>query len=91
MTYQKTGVYLMTVNIAVTYFSNLIGMFLVTSPIVINMPTTTSLAAETMTSFLPWLANLNVKRKVTSMFVNKISLLNSVYLQVATILDPACH
>ena len=46
-------------------------MFLVTSPIVINMPTRTQLAVETMTSFVPWLANLNIKRNVTSMFVNK--------------------
>ena len=46
-------------------------MFLVTSRIVINMPTRTELAVETITSFVPWLANLNIKRNVTSMFVNK--------------------
>ena len=49
----------------------LIAMFLVTSPIVINMHTRTQLAVETMTSFVPWLVNLNIKRNVTSMFVNK--------------------
>ena len=49
----------------------LIAMFLVTSPIVVNMPTRTQLAVETMTSFVPWLANLNIKGNVTSMFVNK--------------------
>ena len=48
-----------------------VGMFLVTSPIFINMPTRTQLAVETITSFVPWLANLNIKRNVTSMFVNK--------------------
>ena len=48
-----------------------IAMFLVTSPIVINMPTRTQLAVGTMISFVPWLANLNIKRNVTSMFVNK--------------------
>ena len=48
-----------------------IAMFLVTSSIVINMPTRTWLAVETITSFVPWLANLNIKRNVTSMFENK--------------------
>ena len=46
-------------------------MFLVTSRIVNNMPTRTKLAVETITSFVPWLENLNIKRNVTSMFVNK--------------------
>ena len=40
------------------------------SPIVIHQPNRTSLAAETITSFLSWLANLNIKRKVMSLFVN---------------------
>ena len=79
MTYQKTGLYLMTVKVVFInkvkksnhIISNLIAMFLMTSSIVINMPTRISLAAETMTSFLPWLANLNIKRKVMSMFENK--------------------
>ena len=46
-------------------------MLLVSSPIVNNMPTRTKLAVETTASFVQWLANLNIKRNVTSMFVNK--------------------
>ena len=48
-----------------------IAMFLVTSPIVINVPTRGLLAAETMHAIVRWLANLNIKRNMTSMFVNK--------------------
>ena len=39
------------------------------SPIVINMPTRALLATETKGSFVWWLANLNIKRNLTSMFV----------------------
>ena len=46
-------------------------MFLVTSPIVINVPTRGLLAVETMHAIVQWLANLNIKRNLTSMFVNK--------------------
>ena len=46
-------------------------MFLVTSPIVINVPTRGLLAVETMHAIVRWLANLNIKRNMTSMFVNK--------------------
>ena len=46
-------------------------MFLVTSPIVINVPTRRLLAVETMHAIVQWLENLNIKRKMTSMFVNK--------------------
>ena len=46
-------------------------MFLVTSPIVINVPTRGLLAVETMHAIVQWLANLNIKRNMTSMFVNK--------------------
>ena len=46
-------------------------MFLVRSPIVINMPTRGLLAVKTMHAFVQWLENLNIKRKMTSMFVNK--------------------
>ena len=46
-------------------------MFLVTSPIVINVPTTSLLAVETMHALVQWLENLNIKRNMTSMFVNK--------------------
>ena len=46
-------------------------MFLVTSPIVINVPTRGLLAVETMPAIVQWLANLNIKRNMTSMFVNK--------------------
>ena len=42
-----------------------------TSPIVINVPTRALLADETKGSFLLWLAKLNIKRNLTSMFVNK--------------------
>ena len=46
-------------------------MFLVTSPIVINVPTRGFLAVETMHAIVQWLENLNIKRNMTSMFVNK--------------------
>ena len=46
-------------------------MFLVTSPIVINVPTSGLTASETMHAIVQWLANLNIKRNMTSMFVNK--------------------
>ena len=48
-----------------------IAMFLVTSLIVINVPTRGLLAVETMTSFVQRFANLNIKRNLTSVFVNK--------------------
>ena len=48
-----------------------IAMFLVTSPIVINVPTRGLLAVETIHAIVQWLANLNIKRNMTSMFVNK--------------------
>ena len=48
-----------------------IAMFLVTSPIVINVPTRGLLAVETMHAIVQWLANLNIKRNMASMFVNK--------------------
>ena len=51
--------------------TNDIAIFVVTSPIVTYMPTRTYLAVETMTSFVPWLANMNIKRNVKSMFVYK--------------------
>ena len=51
--------------------NNRIAMFLVTSPIVINVPIRGLLAVETMHAIVQWLANLNIKRNVTSMFVNK--------------------
>ena len=50
---------------------NEIAMFLVTSPIVINVPTRGLLAVETMHAIVQWLENLNIKRNMTSMFVNK--------------------
>ena len=46
-------------------------MFLVTSPSVINVPTRGLLAVETMHAIVQWLANLNIKINMTSMFVNK--------------------
>ena len=46
-------------------------MFLVTSPIVINVPTRGLLAIETMHAIVQCLENLNIKRNMTSMFVNK--------------------
>ena len=49
----------------------LIAMFLVTSQIVINVPTRGLLAVETMHASVRWLANLNIKRNMTLMFVNK--------------------
>ena len=42
-----------------------------TSPIVIYVPTRALLVGETKGSFVRWLANLNIKRNLTSMFVNK--------------------
>ena len=46
-------------------------MFLVTSPIVINVPTRGLLAVETMYAIVQWLENLNIKRNMMSMCVNK--------------------
>ena len=48
-----------------------IAMFFVTSPIVINVPIRGLLAVETMHAITQWLANLNIKINMTSMFVNK--------------------
>ena len=42
-----------------------------TSPIVINVPTRALLPGEAKRSFVRWLVNLNIKRNLTSMFVNK--------------------
>ena len=47
------------------------AMFLVTTPVVIIVPTRGLLAVETMHAIVQWLANLNIKRNMTSMFVNK--------------------
>ena len=47
------------------------AMFLVTSPFVINVPPRGLLAVETVHAIVHWLANLNIKRNMTSMFVNK--------------------
>ena len=46
-------------------------MFLLTPPIVINVPTRGLMAVETMKAIVQRLENLNIKRNVTSMFVNK--------------------
>ena len=46
-------------------------MFLLTPPIVINVPTRGLMAVETMHAIGQRLENLNTKRNVTSMFVNK--------------------
>ena len=43
----------------------------ITSPIVINVPTRALLAGETKGSFVRLLANLNIKRNLTAVFVNK--------------------
>ena len=54
-----------------TILSCLIAMFLVTSPIVIIVPARGLLAVETVHAIVQWLANLNTKRNMTLMFVNK--------------------
>ena len=46
-------------------------MFRVTSPIVINVLTRGLLAVETMHAIVRCLANLNIKRNLTSVFVNR--------------------
>ena len=48
-------------------------MFLIISPIVINVPSRDLLSVETMHAIVQWLANLNniIKKNMTSMFVNK--------------------
>ena len=56
---------------SIVYMYISIAMFLVTSPIVINVPTRGLLAVETMHAIVQWLANLNIKRNMMSMFVNK--------------------
>ena len=75
-------------------------MFLVTSPIVINVPTRGLLAVETMHAIVRWLENLNNKRNMTSMFVNKkhrykstffASRCNYQILIVATTGKPVAH
>ena len=48
-----------------------IERFLVTSPIVINVPNRGLLAVETIHVIVQWLTNLNIKRNMTSMFINK--------------------
>ena len=48
-----------------------IAMFLIMSPIVINVPTRGLLAVETMHAIVQWLENLNIKSNMMSMFVNK--------------------
>ena len=58
-------------NIQTVKYYTTIAMFLVTSPIVIKVPTRGLLAVETMHAIVQWLANLNIKRNATSMFVNK--------------------
>ena len=42
-----------------------------TSPIDITVPTRALLDAETKGSFVRWLDHLNIKRNLTSMFVNR--------------------
>ena len=44
-------------------FVSTIAMFLVTSPIVIYVPTRGLLAVETMHAIVQWQANLNIKKK----------------------------
>ena len=61
----------MSRNCGRVFWSREIAMFLVTSPIVINVPTRGLLAVETMHAIVQWLENLNIKRNMTSMFVNK--------------------
>ena len=46
-------------------------MFLLTAPTVINVPTRDLMAVETMHAIVQRLENLNIKRNLTSMFVNK--------------------
>ena len=46
-------------------------MFLVTSPTVINVPTRGLLFVETMQAIVQWLANVNIKRNLTSIFVTR--------------------
>ena len=43
----------------------------IASPIVIIVATRGLLAVETVHAIVQWLANLNMKRNMTSMFVNK--------------------
>ena len=52
-----------------------------TSPIGIYVPTRVLLDAETKNSFEQWLANLNIKRNLTSMFVNRYLPLTSLTMQ----------
>ena len=48
-----------------------IAIFLVSSPIVINVPTRGLLAVETMHAIVQWMENLNIRSITTSMFVNE--------------------
>ena len=56
-----------------------------TSPININVPTGALLDAETKGSFVQWLANLNIKRNLTSMFVNRYLLYKRNFHKVAIV------
>ena len=58
-------------SLAVCRIKCRIKMFLVTSPIVINVPIRGLLAAETMHAIVQWLENLNIKRNMTPTFANK--------------------
>ena len=51
-----------------SFIGIIIAMFLITSPIVINVPTRGLLAVETMDAIVQWLENLNIKRNITSVF-----------------------
>ena len=64
----------MIIQIILTFILNVlmhIAKLSMTPPIVINVPTRALLAGDTKGSFVRWLANLNIKRNLTSMFVKK--------------------
>ena len=58
-------------RVFVCLFVCFIAKISMTSPIDINVPTRAFLDAETKSSFVQWLANFNIKRTLTSMFVNR--------------------
>lgn len=53
------------------WFITHIAKISITSPIDVNVPTRALPAGETRASFVRWLAHLNKKRNVTSMFVKR--------------------
>ena len=69
--FRRSSVTVLIIAHHTSWLCSVIAMFLVTWPVVINVPTRGLLAVETKHAIAQWLANLNIKRNMMSMFVNK--------------------